>query len=272
MHYPKCQDKTAEFGNECYVYCNAANSDGYIIAEYAGDQKYLAKTEMKKGDDKYVFDMYGRPEVLPFVYGDGEYEIRVLRQTDDPAKYLQLLKMSLSVKMSPPWIRFKYPNQRVWYTPSSKAAAKAAELCRGKTSETGRFNAIYDFIVNNFTYDTQLASAVQPRYLPDCDRTLARKMGICCDIAALFACMCRSQGLLCKYVTGYVLPPGSKDKLYHAYNYVYCNDNTVLFGGLAVKQNTWTLLDLTFSATNMSSQAVIRFVSNNANYDNKNAY
>jgi len=226
---------------------------------------------MIHGDDNIIFDTYNRPEVLPLMFSNGEYRIRVLIQSAD-TKYAVALSTQINVAMRDPDIRFRYPNQRVNYTRESKAVAKAAYLCKDAKTESAKLYAIYDFIVNNFTYDYDLAATVQPRYLPDCDRTLSRGKGICCDIAELFAVMCRSQGLLAKYVTGYVKVPDSKEPVYHAYNRVWINNPVALAGGLIVKKNTWVTLDPTFAAHNKNKAAVIKWIANPDNYADKHLY
>ena len=57
-------------------------------------------------------------------------------------------------------------------------------------------------MVNNITYDTELAETVKSGYLPVLDKVLESKKGICFDYAALMTGMLRSQSVPCKLVVG----------------------------------------------------------------------
>ena len=81
--------------------------------------------------------------------------------------------------------------------------------------------AIYSFIVKIFAYDYDLADAIRlgkiRAYAPDPNSILENEKGICYDLAALYAAMCRSQG-----IPG-ILVKGCSTKVtgYHAWNAVY---------------------------------------------------
>jgi len=269
MYFPSAP-KTKIVQNERAWICYSNTAEGYITVECLANNR-TCKIEMTGNNDIIIFDTYNRPEVLPLMFGNGKYRIRVMVQSAD-TKYAVALSTQIDAIMRDPDIRFRYPNQRVNYTRESKAVAKAVELCRGANSEADKLSRIYSFIIDNFTYDHDLAANVKARYLPDCDRTLARRKGICCDIAELFTVMCRSQGLLNKYVTGYTNVPDSKDPVYHAYNRIYINSDVTLSGGMAVKKNTWVILDPTFAAHNNNKTAVIKWIANSNNYADKHLY
>ena len=89
-------------------------------------------------------------------------------------------------------------------------------------------------------YDYILAMTVRSNstYLPDVDKTLADRKGICFDFAALMCCMLRSQGIPTQMVIGYA------DSCYHAWNRVYVDgqwrlvDTTSEITSLIVRQYT----------------------------------
>jgi len=272
MFYPTAPGTAVEKNGKAWIdYSNSA--EGYIMAECLMEDLHLCKTEMSKGDEKIIFDMYPNPDVLPLMFGDGKYGLRIMVQSpSDPAKYAVAFATTIDVKMRECGIRFKYPNQRVNYTHESKAVAKAVELCRGAKTEAEKIIKIYSFIIDNFTYDHKLASAPPVRYLPDCDRTLERKTGICCDIAELFTVMCRSQGLSCKYATGYVKPPTGGEAIYHAYCHVRVNNDTTLPCGVKISKNKWTIIDPTFGMSNKGGKGYVNFMTNPASYADKHLY
>ena len=98
---------------------------------------------------------------------------------------------------------FLRPNQYVDYGSAPNTVAKAAELTSGLAEPLDKVKAVYDFVVENITYDKQLAASVQSGYLPVLDTVLAKKTGICFDYAALMTGMLRSQEVPCKLVVGY---------------------------------------------------------------------
>lgn len=249
-------------------------NEGYIVVTYTGDKNKHCKIDMIKGQDNIMYDInnVNVKEILPFIFGNGKYTIRVLIQASEPGKYAIKEKMDIEVKLTDPTIIYRYPNQRVNFSESMNCVKQANTLCANIKDNSKKLFAIYDFIVNNFSYDSHLANTVQPRYLPDCDRTLKNRKGICCDIASLFAAMCRSQGLVVQYVTGYMKSPDGKEPIYHAYNKVLINSDVNLTGGLIVRKNEWTLLDPTIAMSNKSNRSSINFIQTKGNYTDKHIY
>jgi len=89
----------------------------------------------------------------------------------------------------------------------------------------------------------------------------------------MFAAMCRSQGLLVKYVTGHVKNPDpkAKDNIYHAYNIVKIDCDANL-SGLPVKKDTPTIIDPTFAMGSKGSKSFISYMSDSGNYKHKHYY
>lgn len=90
-------------------------------------------------------------------------------------------------------------------------------------------------MAGNFTYDKalgeQAAQGTLVNYVPDTARTLASKTGICYDFSALYAALCRSQGIPCAIVKG------DRQGSYHAWNMVYVDGQ-------------WSPVDLTKAIAN----------------------
>ena len=86
------------------------------------------------------------------------------------------------------------------FNPASAAVQKGAELSAGATDQIGVVTAIYNYVINNLTYDTAKAQSVQSGYLPNVDVVLAQHTGICFDYAALMTAMLRSQNIPTKLV------------------------------------------------------------------------
>ena len=75
---------------------------------------------------------------------------------------------------------FLCANQYVNFDAAPNTVAMAAALCGGMTDPLKKVESIYYFVVNNMTYDKELASTVKSGYLPELDKVLEKKKGICC--------------------------------------------------------------------------------------------
>ena len=144
--------------------------------------------------------------------------------------------------------------------------AKAAELVQNKSGDFEKMKAVYEFVVNNFTYDTQLAETVKSGYLPVVDDVLAARKGICFDYAAVMAAMLRSQNIPCKLVVGYA------GTVYHAWINVYITGTGWIEKAIYFDGKSWTLMDPTFASNANSSASIMKYISNGSNYTQKYAY
>jgi transglutaminase-like putative cysteine protease len=132
-----------------------------------------------------------------------------------------------------------------------------------------QISAIYNFVIENITYDTELAKTVKNPYLPDIDKTLKTKKGICFDYAALMTAMLRSQGIPCKLVIGFA------GDVYHAWINAWSEEtgwvnNIIVFDG-----KNWQLMDPTFASSanrNNNSADILRFIGDGKNYKAKFIY
>lgn len=251
-------------------YSNAA--DGYIMV------RFLASTDMQlrvriTGPSgivyTYILNSKGDFEVFPLTDGNGSYNITVFEQVEGN-KYATSLTHDISVTLTDPLAPFLRPNQYVNFTPNSTVVIKAAELVGGITDFFEKIGAIYHFVIENITYDTEFAEAViagnHSGYLPNVDDVLSRRKGICFDYAALMTAMLRSQGIPTKLVIGYT------GDVYHAWINVFSEeigwiDNIIQFDGHA-----WTLMDPTFASTGHQSADVMRYIGDVTNYNAMFAY
>ena len=163
--------------------------------------------------------------------------------------------------------------QNISFSETSKVVKKAAELCKGVTTEIGKVEKIYQFIVETIKYDFDKAKQVTEGklngYLPSVDVIFDAKKGICYDYSSVMAAMLRSQGIPTKLVTGYVAPKN----VYHAWNDVFITgqgwikiQSSVYFDGKA-----WSRMDSTFAAGNTSGKKN-DFIGDGSNYAPKDVY
>lgn len=248
-------------------YSNIA--EGYISVKYTGGKDVRIKLQITKtgGSGTYTYDLNnkGTYETFPLTDGNGDYSIKVFENVDG-TKYSQAFSTSLNATLRDELLPFLYPNQYVNFNDNSKVVAKAAELCSGKTKDIEKVSAVYNYVVNNFTYDYNKMSTVQSGYLPVVDTILDSKTGICFDYAAVMASMLRSQNVPCKLVIGYA------GTTYHAWVSIYLEGEGWVDAAIYFNGEKWSLMDPTYASTGNSSSSAIAYITNEANYKQCFAY
>lgn len=242
-------------------------SEGYIMVKYTGGKNVRIKVQIaKSGGTTYTYDLNnkGTAETFPLTEGNGAYSVKIFENTTG-SKYAQAYSTDLNMTLRSEFLPFLYSNQYVNYTSNSAAVAQAAKLTAGK-SDVDKIQAVFDFVVQNVSYDYEKAKTVQSGYLPVIDTTLSTKKGICFDYAALMTAMLRSQNIPTKLIIGY------SGKTYHAWINTYVNgvgwvDSVIYFDG-----QKWTLMDPTFVSSSKRSDTIMKYVTNPANYQQKYAY
>lgn len=205
---------------------------GYILVRHKESRKRL-KLRISSGSQTYTYDLNqnGEFEVFPLQMGSGSYKVRVFEQVRG-SQYSGVSNISFSAEIADENLPYLYPNQYVRYDGESQAVAHAESVCSGLDSAQKKADAVESFVAKRFMYDYMGALLVQDasEYLPDVDRTLGTRKGICFDFAALVCCMLRAQGVPTKLVIGYA------DHAYHAWNQVYIDGE-------------WQLIDTTAQIT-----------------------
>ena len=264
---PKADGKTV-YSNKT-VTIDASNiGDGYIMIKFTGTGKQELRviTTGPSGENyTYRLNNTGKFEVFPLSDGNGAYKIAVYQNVSG-TRYSLLLSQNITASLTDEFAPFILPNQYVNYTENSAIVKKAAELTQKSTTELEKVEAVYNFVTANFSYDTSKAQTVQSGYLPDVDKILATKKGICFDYAAVMAAMLRSQNVPTKLVIGYA------GTTYHAWLNVYTPETGWVEGVIFFDGKTWKLLDPTFASTGRGSQEIMAFISDGKNYSAKFLY
>ena len=247
--------------NEQAVIDFSNKQDGYIMAKFIEPTNVEIRMLLTTPNGvQYTYSLNSNStfEVFPLTGYNGRYEIGIFRQVEG-TRYSTVLTTTIDVTLVDEFAPFLRPNQFVNFNENSAVVRKAAELTAGISDLMERAGAIYHFVITNIAYDVELAQTVQSGYLPDVDRILERRMGICFDYAALMAAMLRSQGIPTRMVFGYT------GDVYHAWIDIYSDedgwlDNVIFFDG-----HTWKLVDPTFAASG-SAQAVAQYIGDGSNY------
>ena len=238
-------------------------AEGYIGVASTSPGKL--KAQVQNGESSYNYDLPsdGTPIIVPVNMGDGSYTVRVMQNTEGN-RYLELYATSADVVLNGETEPYVRPNVFCNYTQGSACVALANELCAGASTESEAFDAIYDYISQNISYDGEKAARLEDAtgYVPDPDATLASRSGVCFDYASLTAAMLRSQGIPCKILTGYVSP----DNIYHAWDMIYLDGSWTSLH-ISAQPGDWARADMTFAATGAGST-----IGDGATYNDRYTY
>lgn len=240
-------------------YSNA--SLGYISASYSG-KSARAKLRIVCGDITCDHDLSvtGEMEYFPLMQGSGNYKIQIFEQLDGKL-YSSALDLSVSVTITDEVGMYLYPNRYSMFDKNSACVVKASEVCAGQDDDIEKIAAIFGYVTDSITYDFDLAATVVSGYIPDPDKVLSRKTGICFDYASLFAAMARSQGIPARLVIGYAAPD-----IYHAWNEVYTEETGWITPELLLGRKGYNLVDATFYAGSDDKSAIAEYISDSGNY------
>ena len=232
-------------------YSNTA--DGYVMVRYTASTTKRLKVQVKGPTTTYTYNITPGDAwtTFPLSDGNGTYQV-VVYENISGSKYATVLSQSISVSLKDEFAPFLRP--------------KAKELTAGKTEALDKVAAVYDFVIQNITYDKQLAATVQSGYLPVLDSVLEKKTGICFDYAALMTGMLRSQGVPCKLVVGYA------GTAYHAWISVWSEKDGWIDGVVYFDGTSWQRMDPTFAANGKQSSEIMRYIGDGSNYTVKYLY
>ena len=218
----------------------STSSDGYFTVAYLSEEKAKMKVGVTQGTDTVYYDYVpGDASAYTFTDGDGAYTI-TLYQNISGIKYKKVECVDVNVAMTDPMAPYLVSTEEITFSGDDAVSRKAAELCAGLTADEDKAVAIHNYIAANFTYDSVFGDQVKTgevkNYTPDTNAVLAARKGICYDFSALYAAMCRSQGIPCAIARGYL------NGGYHAWNMVYID-------------GTWNAVDMTREIANANTDA-----------------
>ncbi|MCL2753874.1 MAG: transglutaminase-like domain-containing protein, partial [Defluviitaleaceae bacterium] len=191
--------------------------------------------------------------------GNGRYVVRVLEAVGG-GRFAVANTVNIDLTLTNEFAPFLRPNQFVNFDARSTVVALAAELVFDSNNVLESVQSVYNWVVENITYDTELARTVQSGYVPDLERVLEIRRGICFDYASLMTAMLRSQGIPTRLVIGYV------GDVRHAWISVYSEGSGWINNVIQFNGNTWRIMDPTFSSTGNQSEEVRNFVGTGANH------
>ena len=244
--------------------------DGYVMVRFtAATSKKLKVQVSGPTRDKPFYDLEaGEWTTFPLSDGNGNYKVTVFENTT-ANKYAEVVSVSFKVTLSSELAPYLRPNQYVDYEDAVGTLAKARELAGGETDPLRLVEKVYTFVVNNLSYDRQLAATVKSGYLPVLDDVLAAKKGICFDYASLAAGMLRSLGVPCRLVVGYA---GTSRPAYHAWISVWTEETGWIDNAIYFDSSGWHRMDPTFASSGKSSDAILKFIGDGSHYQETSLY
>ena len=240
-------------------------ADGYVMICYQGDASKVKVQITAPGAVTYTYTLnIGAYETFPLSEGDGGYRLDVLENVRDDM-YALAFSQDIQVKLQDEFKPFLYPNQYAWFTQQDDAVAYGIKLSETSSSDLDYVEQVYQYVITNIGYDEKLAATVTGGYLPDVDRTLQTKKGICFDYASLMAALLRSQGIPTKLQIGY------SGEAYHAWISVYLTESGWVDSIIEFDGEHWSLMDPTLAASN-SRSALKKYIGDGNNYTVKYSY
>ena len=245
-------------------YSNTA--DGYIMIKFTKQTDRRLKARVIGPNTTYTYNIpVDEWQSLVLSDGNGKYKVALYEHIDG-TKYATRLVADIDVVVKDEFSPFLHSNQYVDFENAPETQKKAAELVAGQTETIRKVEKIYNYVVKEFTYDKAKANSVQSGYLPNLDKVLSEKTGICFDYASLMTGMLRSQGIPCKLVVGYV------GEAYHAWIDVWSDSDGWINGVIQFRMNTWERMDPTFASSGGQSEKMIKYIGDGKNYSAKYYY
>lgn len=253
------------YGNDLISIDASNTSDGYVMVQYRGTADKVKLQLTIPDQTVYSYTISSQEyETFPLSGGDGSYHLDVLEHAYDDM-YALAFSQDISVDLKDEFCPFLYPNQYVWFTENKAAVLQGIQLSENASGDLDYVEQVYKYVTGTIEYDDELAATVTAGYLPDIDRTLNSKKGICFDYASLMAAMLRSQGIPTKLVVGYA------GDAYHAWLNVYLTESGWVDKIIEFDGKSWVLMDPTFAANN-SRSSMKKYIGDGNNYSAKYSY
>jgi len=226
------------------------NDEGAVTVVYPGASEKRLRVLVEKGGERSAYNLHDGTKnadavaTYPLERGDGTYLVRIMENTEGNS-YRELHRKEVTLKSQQKHAVYLNSIQEINWSTSDPAIQEAARLTAGKSSDREKVRAVYDYMVQNVTYDHDKVDQLNTFYLPDINETFRNQKGICYDYASLFAAMLRSRGIPIRMVKGYSDAVGNGE-VYHAWNEVYLAD-----------EGRWVIIDTTHDASHVQQgQAV----------------
>lgn len=237
-------------------------SDGYVMITYTGSNAKVKLQLTGPDANTYTYNLHGPYEVFPLTSGSGSYSIGIFENVEG-TKYAPALTCEINADITNEFGPYLYPNQYVNFKDTSLPISQGEDLAYSCNTDLEVVEAVYNYIIGNFSYDYPKSETVQSGYLPDVDEIFTTQIGICFDYAAVTATMLRSQGIPTRLEVGYI------GDVYHAWISTYIQNVGWVNGIIEFDGINWKLMDPTFASTSNSPK---KFIAEDQDYLTKYVY
>ena len=228
-------------------------NSGIIGVDYSFRKDTKMKVMISKGNSQYTYDLKSN-NTYPLQFGNGKYIISILENVEGN-KYRLLGEEEIDLKLKDKNQVFLQSIQLINWNEDMETIKKAREITKDAKNGEEKVKAIYNYIINNISYDNKKAKSVQAGYIPSIDETINSGKAICYDYAALFAGMLRSVDIPTKLIMGYK----NDIEEYHAWNEVYLNDK-------------WITIDTTYDSAYAQNKLSISMIKDPKEYSIEKQY
>lgn len=210
----------------CYAQINpiidiSRADQGYYIVNYPEEHEAKMKIGITYDYNTIYYDYIPGTEFIGgFECGEGKYIISLYRCLYGNYYSLETYE-TIEVYFENEFVPFLISTSEISFAACDTLELTLAKLNLNEKEPIDKVRTFFKFIRINVAYDYRLAEEITKGtidiYVPDIARTLETGKGICYDYAALFAAMCRSEGIPC-----YIMKGDYKGQ-YHAWNMAYIN-------------------------------------------------
>lgn len=233
---------------------DAARADqGVVSVNHQPTSGQRLKVTVENGNARYTYN-YDRPASFPLQAGSGTYTVRLLENIGGNS-YRVLNSATFTATIASRNSVFLQSIQLADYRADQAAVAKARVLTQDSKDDLAKVKSVYNYVLANFTFDTDKLAKLTTDYIPSVDRFWQDESGICYDFASLLAAMLRSAGVPTKLIKGYT----DNVKGYHAWN-------EVLVSG------KWQIIDSSFDAQMHEAGRKVDMFKDAAQYNKASEY
>ena len=217
---------------------------GYITASLNHKSEQKIKLLIRKGEKSYYYDLMNlKPVAFPLQMGNGVYYLGIYENVEGD-NYAMKKSLTLDVQIKDEFSPFLYPNQLVNYELGDKVTSVAIDIVEKDTNDLQRIQNIYNYVVDNITYDDKKAVEATQKYLiPNLNSIIEYKTGICFDYASMMVAMLRINHIPARLICG------DTDVEYHAWVEVYIEGEGWINPDIFMDKGTWTRMDPTFASS-----------------------
>lgn len=127
-----------------------------------------------KDGKSYTYNLTSseKSELFPLQQGNGTYKVSVLENTNGN-KYKTINSENVQVNLNNANMVYLNSVQNVEWDISARTIQEAQQMMKSTKSDQEKMRVIYNYIVNNISYDEPLANSVASNYIQNINNTFS---------------------------------------------------------------------------------------------------